>query len=137
MLIIGTCIEFTVLDKEKKMERLILDDKGYFSHIGSDPIESTIAFNEKWNKDNLPSRFHKWNEEKQDFILEETKEYLESLLAEVYSKQDTLRDKMLKNDYKYRIKSPETYEQYKTEYDEEMKVLILQEQELKTTIDGK
>lgn len=117
------------------MSKFIIDKNNYFIGCGRD---GTIPFTHKFNLSNLPSIYHKWNEKKQDFVLDEkNKAYLKSLLSEVYLKQDTLRDKMLKNDYKYKIKSPETYEQYKAEYDEEMKVLILQEDELKIAIDGK
>ena len=49
--------------------RFILTKDNYFSHVGTDPVENVICFNDKWNLNNIPTRFHYWDKESEDFIL--------------------------------------------------------------------
>lgn len=83
--------------------KIILTKENYFSHIGTDPVDNVIEFNDKWNIDNLPTQKHKWNGK--DFILDKDKVLpyeKEERLKEIYARLDHLVFEAGKNDLFYK-----------------------------------
>lgn len=102
--------------------KYILTEKGYFSHIGTDPVVNAIALEDDKNFsfENQPTKFHKWNGD--EFALDYDlfkQDLINQAKQSVFNRCDYLKDKILRNEsYSY----AENYQQVKEDLIQQVKM---------------
>lgn len=85
--------------------KYILKDDNYFSHIGTDPVVNAVPLDEdkRFNLDNPPAKFHKWNGD--EFTIDNNMykvELVKQAEQIVFARCDVLQEKIIKNEsYRY------------------------------------
>tara|TARA_Y100001960_G_C14280768_1_gene636740 strand:- start:263 stop:610 length:348 start_codon:yes stop_codon:yes gene_type:complete len=101
----------------------VLNFNGYWLAIST---SGSIKLNDKWNLNSLPTQYHKWNDELQDFILDEdlkTKSEKENRIIELINLLDKNKQKLIENKVIYTEDDP-NFIIYEKKYRQERESLL-------------
>lgn len=114
---------------------LVLNKDNYFMHVGSDPVDNVVKFNNKWNLENQPSIYHKYNKAKKDFVLDTKKQAQAEnpgLIKEKEKQLDIIMTHYARNELFY--KDTSNYQSTKDDLIAQRKKLILDINQLRNAI---